>query len=797
LGFVEEGVSLEIWDGEGEPLGRAGCLALRPVDPAALGQTKPEQGGLLEIEWVPVSPEAGAIPASLWELPATPGSEPEPLAARRAVAVALEQVQDWLASEEEKERRLAILTRGAVATGEGESPDPAMAAAWGLLRSAQSEHPGRFMLIDSDASEASEEAIEALLGSEGEPQLALREGVALAPRAASLTSRAGALDLPAGPWRLDVTEPGTLESLALVPSPDALAPLGPSEVRIAIHAAGLNFRDVLIALGLYPGQAAIGSEAAGTVLEVGSEVDDLVPGERVMGLLGNAFSALGASERRLLAPIPPGWSFEQAASVPTVFLTAYYGLFDLAALQPGERVLIHAGAGGVGMAAIGLARQLGAEVFATASPGKWETLIKAGLAEDHIASSRDLEFKDKFLQTTGGEGVDVVLNSLAGEFIDASLQLLPRGGRFIEMGKADVRDGDQLAAAHPALSYRAFDLFEAGTERIGEMLGEIVDLFEAGALEHSPLISWDLRRAPEAFRHLREGRNVGKVIFSIPRPIDPDRTLLITGANGGLGSLLARHLVKEHGARHLLLASRSGESSAAATELKADLRELGATVRLAACDVSSKEQLQELLASVPEEHPLGAVIHAAGALEDAMIEGLSAEQLDPVFAPKADAAWHLHELSADLDLSAFVMFSSAAAVLGAPGQGNYAAANAFLDALAQRRHAEGRPAGSIAWGLWQRPSAMTSHLSEADLARMRRSGVAALSDQQGLAFFDQALGSDRATTLALGIDRAGLRSQATAGALPAILSGLVRVPARSQAGSAFSALVAKLASASE
>ena len=224
-------------------------------------------------------------------------------AARRVTADALQRVQDWLSQEGEE--RLAIVTRGALATGEGESPDPSMAAAWGLLRSAQSEHPGRFLLIDSDASEASEGAMEALLGSEGEPQLALREGVALAPRAASLASSAGTLALPAGSWRLDVSEPGTLESLALVPNPAALEPLGPSEVRIAIHAAGLNFRDVLIALGLYPGEASIGSEAAGTVLEVGSEVDDLAPGERVMGLLGNAFSAVGTSERRLLSAGPP------------------------------------------------------------------------------------------------------------------------------------------------------------------------------------------------------------------------------------------------------------------------------------------------------------------------------------------------------------------------------------------------------------------------------------------------------------------------------------------------------------
>jgi mycoketide-CoA synthase len=770
------GVSLCLADGEGAPLARIGSLDSRPLDPSRLGATAARPDGLLEIEWIPVSPDAGSAEASLWEPPAEPGDD-RGEAARRITARALERVQDWLASEEQAASRLAILTRGALATSGEESPDPAMAAAWGLLRSAQSEHPGCFLLIDSDGSEASEEALGALLRSDGEPQLALREGVALAPRAAFLAERAGALALPPGPWRLDVTEPGTLESLALVSSA-APQPLGPGEVRVAIHAAGLNFRDVLIALGLYPGEASVGSEAAGTVLEVGPGVDDLAPGERVMGVVKDAFSAVGVSERQLLCPIPPDWSFEQAAAMPTVFLTAHYGLHDLAALQPGEKVLIHAGAGGVGMAAIGLARHRGAEVFATSSPGKWDVLREAGLEEDHIASSRDLEFKAKFLATTGGEGVDVVLNSLAGDFVDASLRLLPRGGRFIEMGKTDVRDAEQLVASNPGVAYRAFDLFEAGSERIGEMLSEITALFEDGALDHSPITSWDLRRAPEAFRHLREGRNVGKVVFSLPQPVDPDRTVLITGASGSLGSLFARHLVEEHGARHLLLASRSGEGSAPAKELEADLEQLGAKVTIAACDVSQRAQLEELLASIPQEHPLGVVIHAAGALQDATIEALGEESLEPVFAPKADAAWHLHELTAGLELSAFVMFSSAAAVLGAPGQGNYAAANAFLDALAQRRQSEGLAASAIAWGFWQRQSAMTSHLSEADLARMRRSGVSPLSEEQGLAFFEQALDGGRAFALALGLERAGLRSQAAAGALPPILSGLVRVPVR-------------------
>ncbi len=278
-----------------------------------------------------------------------------------------------------------------------------------------------------------------------------------------------------------------------------------------------------------------------------------------------------------------------------------------------------------------------------------------------------------------------------------------------------------------------------------------------------------------------------------PEPVfDPERTVLLTGATGGLGSLVARHLVTAHGARHLLLVSRSGPEAERAGELLAELKGLGAQAQIVACDVSDRDQLQALLAGISAEHPLGAVVHAAGALEDATIETLSAERFGPVFAPKVDAAWHLHELTREMGISAFVLFSSAAGVLGSPGQGNYAAANSFLDALAQERRAEGLPATAIAWGLWDRESEMGAHLGEAGRARITRSGVAGLSDAQGLALFDQALSNGQAWGVAIRLDRAGLRERALAGALPAVLSNLVRIPARRRAA-ARTSLGAKLA----
>ena len=248
--------------------------------------------------------------------------------------------------------------------------------------------------------------------------------------------------------------------------------------------------------------------------------------------------------------------FAEAASVPVVFLTAYYALSDLAGLRPGRRLLVHAAAGGVGMAAVQLARHWGAEVFGTAGPGKWSVLRTQGFDEAHLANSRTLEFAERFRTATGGEGVDVVLNSLAREFVDASLRLLRPGGHFLEMGKTDIREADEVARRHPDVAYRAFDLQDAGPDRIQEMLGELVALFEQGVLRPLPITTWDVRRAPEAFRYLSQARNVGKIVLTVPAPLDPDGTVLITGGTGTLGGLVARRLVHEHGVRHLLLTSR-------------------------------------------------------------------------------------------------------------------------------------------------------------------------------------------------------------------------------------------------
>ena len=707
------------------------------------------------------------------------------LLARGVLGGVLGVLQGWLGDERLVGSRLVVLTRGAVAVGAGDGVEGlAGAGVWGLVRSAQSESPGRVWLVDVDGEESSRGVLAGVFGCEGESQLVVRDGRVLAPRLARVSGEAGsglegALAVPEGvsEWRLAAGGGGSLDDLALVAAPDSARPLGVGEVRVGVRAAGLNFRDVLIALGMYPGEGRVGGEGAGVVLEVGPGVEGLCVGDRVMGLLPGGFAPVSVADRRLLVRMPEGWSFVAAASVPIVFLTAYYGLVDLAGLEQGERVLVHAAAGGVGMAAVQLARVLGAEAFGTASAGKWPVVRELGLDDAHIASSRSLEFAERFLERTGGRGVDVVLNSLAGEFVDASLTLLPDGGRFLEMGKTDIRDPDEVAGAWSGVAYRAFDLNEAGPDRIQEMLGELVGLFERGALELLPMRAWDVRRAPDAFRFMSLARHVGKIVLTFPRGFDPGRSVLVTGGTGVLGGVVARHLVAEHGVRSLVLTSRRGPEAPGAVELRAELEGLGARVELVACDVSDREQLVGLLESVPEEFPLGAVVHSAGALDDGMIESLSPERLEGVLAPKLDAAWHLHELTSHMDLEAFVLFSSAAATMGAPGQGNYAAANAFLDALAAHRRARGLSGLSIAWGLWERESELTAGLGEAGVARLARSGVHGLSDAEGVALFDRACGLGEALLVGVRLDMAVVRRQARAGGLPGLLRGLVRSPA--------------------
>ncbi|WP_432957857.1 SDR family NAD(P)-dependent oxidoreductase [Micromonospora haikouensis] len=758
-------------------LGRAVGAFPHHADPAALaravdGGAAPPDAVLAPLGWAdapgPGVPGAGA-PGSV---PAEAPGEGSADRARAVAAEALALVQAWLADPRWAATPLVLLTRGAVGVhSPAEVDDPDAATAWGLVRTAQSEHPDRFVLLDADTPPTDAELTAVLAAAE--PQVALRAGTPYAPRlarrveAATLTPPAGATA-----WRLDTTARGSLENLTLAPTDAADAPLGPLDVRVRVRAAGLNFRDVLNALGLYPGDPGPpGGEAAGVVTEVGADVTDLRPGDRVLGVFVGCFGPVAVTDRRLLAPVPDGWTYAQAASVPVVFLTAYHGLVNLAGLRAGESVLVHAAAGGVGMAAVQLARHLGAHVYATASPGKWPALRAMGIPDSHLASSRTLDFEPHFLATSGGRGVDVVLDSLAREFVDASLRLLPRGGRFVEMGKTDLRDPDRVAADHPGVAYQAYDLTTVDPDEIQRMLVELMGLFAAGKLTPLPVRAWDVRQAPDAFRHVQQARHVGKVVLTVPAPWDPDGTVLLTGGTGLLGGLVARRLVTGHGVRHLLLASRGGPDTPGVAELTAELTALGATVTVAAADVADRAAVARLVAAVPADRPLTAVVHLAGVLDDGVVTALTPDRLDTVFAPKVDAARHLHEATRHLDLAGFVLFSSGAGVFGVPGQGNYAAANAYLDALAIRRRGAGLPAQSYAWGLWEQASAMTAKLDRADPRITARDGQLAIGTDLGMALFDAGLAAPEEHLVPTRVDVTALAGRAT---VPALMRGLVR-----------------------
>ncbi|MET8052961.1 SDR family NAD(P)-dependent oxidoreductase [Streptosporangium sp. NPDC005286] len=799
----DDSVSLIAVDAAGEPVLSARSLVLRPIATDQLaggGGRGAERGGLFRLEWstLPELPEsaAGLSVAELTGDLASLDSVPDVVtftigssentgvveSAHEVTAGVLGLLQGWLADERFGASRLVVVTRGAVAAGEGEAvADLAAAAVWGLVRSAQSENPGRFVLVDLDDQESSLATLRDVLlavPASDEPQVAVRDGGVRVPRLASLVSGAGLLP-PAGgaPWRLGSRAKGSLDALELLPFPQAAEPLEAGQVRVAVHAAGVNFRDLLDglnALGWFQDRVGLmGGEVAGVVLEVGPEVEGLRAGDRVVGLAEGSFGPVTVTHARVLARIPDGISFEQAATIPVVFLTACYGLMDLAGLRKGERLLVHAGTGGVGMAAIQLAQRLGVEVFATASPAKWDVLRSLGIPDDHIASSRTLEFEERFREVCGDRGIDVVLNSLTGEFIDASARLLRPGGRFIEMGKLDIRDQERF----PGLEYHWFDVLDAEPERLRQILAELMELFVAGELRPLPVTEWDVRRGREAFRFMSQARHTGKIVLTMPRVWNPEGTVLITGGTGGLGALFARHVVAERGVRRLLLTSRRGLDAPGAVELRAELIAHGVEVTVAACDVAERDQVVALLAQVDPEHPLTAVIHTAGVLDDGTIASLTPERLESVLRPKVDAAWHLHELTREMDLAGFVVFSSLAGVMGGGGQGNYAAANAWLDALMARRRAQGLPGLSLAWGLWAQATGMTGDMSQADVQRMTAAGLPPITTEQGLALFDAAIGSDSPLVIPVQLNPPTLPQEQ----VPPLFRGLVRGTRRTAA----------------
>ncbi|KCM96314.1 type I polyketide synthase [Mycobacterium tuberculosis] len=795
-------VSIELADGLGLPVLSVASMLARPVTDqqlrAAVSSSGPDR--LFEVTWSP-QPSAAVepLPVCAWgttEDSAAVVFESVPLAGDvvagvyAATSSVLDVLQSWLTRD--GAGVLVVMTRGAVALPGEDVTDLAGAAVWGLVRSAQTEHPGRIVLVDSDAP-LDDSALAAVVTT-GEPQVLWRRGEVYTARVHGSRAVGGLLVPPSDrPWRLAMSTAGTFENLRLELIPDADAPLGPGQVRVAVSAIAANFRDVMIALGLYPDpDAVMGVEACGVVIETSLNKGSFAVGDRVMGLFPEGTGTVASTDQRLLVKVPAGWSHTAAATTSVVFATAHYALVDLAAARSGQRVLIHAGTGGVGMAAVQLARHLGLEVFATASKGKWDTLRAMGFDDDHISDSRSLEFEDKFRAATGGRGFDVVLDSLAGEFVDASLRLVAPGGVFLEMGKTDIRDPGVIAQQYPGVRYRAFDLFEAGPDRIAQILAELATLFGDGVLRPLPVTTFDVRCAPAALRYLSQARHTGKVVMLMPGSWAAG-TVLITGGTGMAGSAVARHVVARHGVRNLVLVSRRGPDAPGAAELVAELAAAGAQVQVLACDAADRAALAKVIADIPVQHPLSGVIHTAGALDDAVVMSLTPDRVDVVLRSKVDAAWHLHELTRDLDVSAFVMFSSMAGLVGSSGQANYAAANSFLDALAAHRRAHGLPAISLGWGLWDQASAMTGGLATVDFKRFARDGIVAMSSADALQLFDTAMIVDEPFMLPAHIDFAALKVKFDGGTLPPMFVDLINAPTRRQVDDSLAAAKSKSA----
>lgn len=653
-------------------------------------------------------------------------------------------------------RGVWFVTRGAQKTcAEDHAIRPAQASLWGLGRVVAVEHPElRSRLIDLDPQAVPEDALAALLSelqrSSAEDQVAHRGGerrVARLQRDPQALSRrpatAASHPLPPAPFRLRFAAAGSFDSLYFEAC-QRPAPRG-SEVEVQIAAAGLNFSDVLKAMGLYPGitdpVVPLGIECAGTVTAVGPEVQAFQVGDRVYGVAPFSFGSHARTAEYALSHTPPGMTEAEAATIPIAFMTAYYALVQLADLQPGERVLIHAGAGGVGLAAIQIAQHLGAEIFATAGSDEKRDFLRA-LGVRHVFSSRSLDFAEQILQVTDREGVDVVLNSLPGDVISKSLGILRAYGRFLEIGKTDIYQNRLLGLSpfQDNLSYFAIDLDRILRQRpqvIRRLFAALEKHFAAG--DFRPLVATEFaaENVADAFRYMAQRKNIGKVVVALPEPgaaeaeqVTGSRThsattALITGGLGALGLALAEQLV-EQGAEHLVLLARREPNEQQAAVI-ARLRERS-HVAVVAGDVSQLPSLQAALQQIAAEFPpITDIYHAAGVLDDGLLFDMSASRWQRPLAPKIQGTWNLHAATLDQPIRRFVLFSSIAALLGSPGQGNYAAANAFLDAFAAYRQSLGLPATSINWGPWA-GAGMATQGGTAEQLRSRGLGLIATAD---------------------------------------------------------------------
>lgn len=712
-----------------------------------------------------LAPDASAVSARTTHVVYLPRPKDDAVSASRLCDELLMIVQKLAARASAV--RLSVVTCGAQPV-DTDAASTAHGGLLGLARVVMNEHPDlRFRVIDIANSD--DDSLIAELRGGGEEEVALRGSRRLVPRLMRFSPGLRGLSGAAVPFRLETVKPGSFDQIAFRRHGRRAPEDG--EVEVEVRTAGLNFRDVMKVLGIYPIEQPVdqllGDECAGRVVAVGSGVNHLDVGDEVILISPGCFAKFVTAHSAFVIRKPARISFEDAATIPVTFLTAHYALNHLARIGRGERVLIHAAAGGVGLAAIQIAKLAGAEIFATAGNDMKRDLVRS-LGAAHVMDSRTLDFAEEVMKITGGRGVDVVLNSLAGEAIPKSLSCLAPYGRFLEIGKRDIYQNSRLGLRPFSrnLSFFAIDLSQLLRDRpafIAQMSGDLMRQFESGELMPLPHKTWPVTQASDAFREMAQGRHTGKIVLSLNADdvrvqpdsgerlhLDPDATYLVTGGVRGFGLAIAEWVI-ERGARNLVLVGATDASAAAAKTHFSGAVASGVKLLTAAVDVSDAAALAGLLSKMQATMPpLRGVIHAAMKMDDGLLAQLTPARLWNVIGPKAGGAWNLHVQTMDLPLDFFVMTSSVSSLVGNPGQGNYAAANAFLDALAHHRRALGLPALAINWGHLGGVGYAARHANVS--GHLERYGVVPIGLKDALEMLERLMRSDIAEAAAMSID---------------------------------------------
>ena len=675
---------------------------------------------------------------------------------RLSGASALALVQGVLDADQVPQKGMWFLTCGAQILERERGGSLAGSVLWGFGKAVDREAAHlcpKMIDLDPSALEPSEDLVNELLYPDSESHVAFRRGRRQVARLVRTGDGHTQLTLPEHmEWVLAPDQDGTFDRPSVQPLPARA--LEAQEVRVSVDAAGLNFWDVFRSLGFIQ-EGLLGREMCGRILETGSGVRSVAIGDQVVGLGFGAFGPQMITREELVARAPEGYSVSDLATVPSAFVSAALS-FELSGLEAGERVLIHAGAGGVGLAAIQLAQAAGAEVFTTASAPKQAYLRSLGVSR--LFDSRSTDFSDEILAITDGEGVDIVLNSLTSEgFIDASLSCLKHGGRFVELARRDILSETQMAVIRPDVGYDILELDvlkKTDPAWVGRVLNEIVQRLGTGELKPIVHSRWPLCEAGSALRFMRSARHLGKIVVTksplAQGSLRSDRTYLVTGGLGGIGCAVA-HWLADHGAGTIVLNGRR-EPDPDAKETIRTLQARGVNIVVELADVTDLAAIDQMLDRMDRNLPsLAGVIHSVGVLSDGALTNQNWARFEQVLWPKILAAWHLHRATERRDLDIFILFSSRVGVMGNPGQANHAAANAFLDQLAGHRRAMGLPGQAIAWGAW---SEIGEAAEQKDRIERQRSALGGrwFTPQQGLQALEQLVRQDVGTSVVMSMD---------------------------------------------